>query len=49
MMSNTATGHEHGPEFYELFHDVLCYNSSNGYGYAVWMHDLIDSVALEPA
>ena len=33
--SNTATGHEHGAEFYEAFHDVLCGQQSLSYGTAI--------------
>lgn len=33
--SNTATGHEHGSEFYETFHDVLCERQDMGYGTAI--------------
>lgn len=32
---NTATGHQHGSEFYEAFHDVLCGSQSLGYGTAI--------------
>jgi hypothetical protein len=32
---NTATAHEHGSEFYETFHDVLCGQFSYSYGTAL--------------
>lgn len=33
--SNTAAGHEHGAEFYEAFHDVLCASQNDLYGTAL--------------
>lgn len=33
--SNTATGHDHGAEFFEAFHDVLCGSRCNSYGTSI--------------
>lgn len=30
--SNSATGHDHGAEFFQAFHDVLCGRYTNSYG-----------------
>jgi len=33
--ANTATAHDHGTEFFQTFHDVLCGTNCNAYGTAI--------------